>query len=200
MKSYLIPLGIRCNAAMITKAIVDQPRFPFDWAQMNVESMRDVIHLEKENIKEFWTKYFSSIDDTFHTSTGSWFPHDNFSIEEIESTIQKYIRRTERLQKVLNSSEHVTYVIMFGFPEKDCISKVLELTFAIKALQQGSCSFIVCNAWKQETEREDCTFIFEELYEIQGSDSWENLTQRLVKRVKNHLDSNNIDVIPFIGD
>lgn len=197
MTTHLIPLGMRCSAAQITNAIVSQPRFPFDWVQMNAESMRDVIHLKPTEIRKFWTDYFSSIDDTKHTITGSWFPHDEFTDEEKEKTIDKYVRRTERLHSVLNLQSHVTYVIVFGFPEQDTIEKVLELTFAICCRQEGSCSFIICNGMIPEIEKENMTFIYEKLGELNGFQDWEDLTTSLEQRVRKILLEKQIKVIPF---
>lgn len=190
MKSYIIPLGMRCTAVELTNTIVNQPRFPFDWTQMSVKSMCDVIHLEAPEIKSFWTDYFSSVDDTKHTKSGSWFAHDDFT--DKSSIIDKYCRRTERLQSVLQSKTHVTYVIVFGFPEQDSIEKVLELAFVIRCHHQGPCSFIVCNGTIQEGEEEDMIFLYEKLEE-----DWEDLKKRLEHRIRKIIEQKQIEPIPF---
>lgn len=107
-------------------------------------------------------------DDAKHTITASWFPHEEFTEEKKEKTIDKYVRRTERLHSVLNLQSHVTYVIVFGFPEQDTMEKVLELTFAICCRQQGQCSFIICNGMIPEVKKENMTFIYEKLGESNG--------------------------------
>jgi hypothetical protein len=200
MKGHLIPLGLRCNAALITNAIVNQPRFPFDWVQMNAESMRDVIYLEAGQIKDYWISYFSNLDDTNHNvQTGSWFPHDSFSTEkEKDETIQKYVRRTERFLRVLDSSDHVVYLIVFGFPEYTNIDKILEVTFAIRNRHIGSYSFIICNGMIPEDEKEDTVFLYEKLGGEKGYEDWEDLAKRLEQRVRNHLASKNIEAVPFL--
>ncbi len=199
MKSYLIPLGMRCNAAIITNRIVNQARFPFDWVQMNVESMRDVIHLKTEEIETFWSSYFSKIDETKHnTETGSWLPHDAFSTpDEIKDTLQKYVRRTNRFQAVLNSPHHVIYVIVFGFPEQENIEKILELTFAIRTRQHGPCSFLICNGMIQEVKKDDIQFLYEKLDGEKGYEDWEDLANRLEKKIRDILIFNQFDVVPF---
>ncbi len=199
MKSYLIPLGTRCNAALITKELVNQARFPFDWVQMNSESMRDIILLEPEGIRPFWTAYFSNLDDTkHHVITQSWFPHDSFSTEEDKAeTVEKYIRRTQRFQEVLNTTAHVIYLITFGFPEAENIDKVLELTFAIRNRQVGPCSFIICNAMKLEEKKDDIVFLYEHLEGEKGFEDWRNMDKRIELRIADYLKKNNIEIIPF---
>jgi hypothetical protein len=199
MRSYLIPLGTRCNSAILTSRIVNQARFPFDWVQMNVESMRDVVHLESDQVKEFWTTYFSEIDSAkYNTKTGSWFPHDSFSSEEEKKeTIEKYVRRTERLHSVLDSNQHVTYLIVFGFPQEENIEKVLELTFAVRNRQRGPVSFIICNAMIQEATKEDIVFMYEKLEGGKGYEDWENLATRLEARIRQHLEKEGIEAVAF---
>ena len=202
MKSYLIPLGTRCNAALITKELVNQARFPFDWVQMNSESMRDVILLEPEKIREYWTSYFSELDETkHHKKTQSWFPHDSFSTEEeIQDTIEKYVRRTQRFQNVLNTKVNVIYLITFGFPEAENIDKVLELTFAIRNRQIGPCSFIICNAMKLEEKKDDILFLYEHLEGEKGFEDWRNMDKRIELRIAEYLKRNQIEILPFQND
>ncbi len=199
MKSYLIPLGTRCNAALITKEFVNQARFPFDWVQMNSESMRDVILLEPGDIRPFWTTYFSYLDESkHHQTTNSWFPHDTFSTEEEKKdTTEKYIRRTQRLLDVLNTKEHIIYLITFGFPEEENVEKILEITFAIRNRQVGPCSFIVCNGMKLEEEKNDIVFLYEHLEGKKGFEDWRNMDKRLELRIAEYLKKNNIEIIPF---
>lgn len=202
MKSYLIPLGTRCNAALITKELVNQARFPFDWVQMNSESMRDVILLEPHDIRNFWTTYFLNLDESkHHLVTKSWFPHDTFSTEEEKAeTVEKYIRRTQRFQEVLNTTAHVIYLITFGFPEEENIERILELTFAIRNRQVGPCSFIVCNGMKVEEERDDMTFLYEHLEGEKGFEDWKNMDKRLELRIREYLEKKQVEIIPFLSE
>jgi hypothetical protein len=202
MNIQLIPLGIRCNAAYVTDAIVKQPRLPFDWTQMNVNSMIDVLFLKKEHIQEYWTKYFSNLDaNSHHNETRSWFPHDEFKTpEEKEATIQKYIRRTHRLVDMLNSPIPKVFLIFFGYPENNSMERAQKLILSIGNRVNTQHRFLIWNAKYQEIQMENISFFYEKLPEKgedEKNDTWNMLTKAVEKRVRQILLDNKLQPISF---
>jgi hypothetical protein len=200
MQTLLIPMGLRCNAAIVTKAIVSQPSLPFDWTQMNIESMKTVLQLKEESIRGFWETYFSTLDETNHNQqTNSWFPHDLFgSPEETRNTVDKYERRTKRLLQAFDSPTPKVFLIFFGFPESDSLEKTAHLIMAIRSRVNVEHSFIVCNAKYDETTIENIHFIYEKLPEIvedEKEDSWSMLTKHVEQRVRKLVESLNLEAI-----
>jgi hypothetical protein len=201
MDVQLIPLGIRCNAAIVTNAIVNQPRLPFDWAQMNVNSMIDVLQLKKEHVNTYWTNYFSFLDkDFYHTQTKSWFPHDDFSNEEKEKTVEKYERRTNRLIDVLDSPIPKVFHIFFGYPDHESLEKANSLILAIRSRITSPHIFLICNAQRNEFQLDNVYFFYEVLPEkvdIENEDSWSILTKNVEKRVREFLVKLHVEPISF---
>lgn len=170
---------MRCVSAEISQCFVQQPRFPFDWCQMNPDSMKKVIELEKENVKPFWSFYFSEIDDTcHHKRTGSWFPHDVFTPEEIDKTIAKYTRRTIRFLDVLESEPMKIFLIVFGFPEENS-SKIVNLLYhSLSERTKSKCFFLVGNALisEEDVEIENMHFFYAKLDNKNiGQEDWKTL-------------------------
>lgn len=201
MEAHLIPLGFRCNAAFITNKIVDQPRFVFDWVQMNIESMICVLKLKTDEIRGYWEKYFSELDEkNYHKITGSWFPHDSFKNEEDKAyTLDKYVRRTERLHQVLRTNTHVIFLLFQGFPDTNSLHNSKHIIKTVSSLKSTNVSFIVCNSCYENLQIENTCLFFEPLYQMyENSDKdWDDLTSRLTTRVSLFLKDKNISVIPF---
>jgi hypothetical protein len=204
MKTYLIPFGFRCNAAIVTNAIVDQPRFVFDWTQMNIHSMIHVLNLEPSGMQTFWTQYFSKLDnENRHTETSSWFPHDKFTTEEEKvATLNKYIRRTERLYNLMKTDSHVIFLIFNGFPEIDSLDKSHFIINALLAKKSSNVSFIVCNSCFLNQEVMNLNLIYEPLLESNttADNDWNDLTSRITTRVKTLLAEKDIQISPFLSD
>jgi hypothetical protein len=199
MKVLLLPLGMRCNAAMAINPIVNQPRLPFDWAQMNVNTMVQVFHLSKENTPSFWESYFSNLDDTNHNkTTGSWLPHDTFSTEEERKiSVEKYVRRTIRLQETLTREEHKIFVIFFGFPEPNNMRTLKQLYDIIDEKCKTNYSIIACNVVYEESILLDMFLIYERLHDTGNEDSdWADMTTRISKRISDILTKNEYEAIP----
>lgn len=194
-------MGLRCNAAMLTDGIISQPRLPFDWTQMNVESMKQVCFLTEETSKTFWTDYFSSLDETnHHRDTNSWFPHDKFrSLEEKEKTIDKYVRRTKRLQDVLDSHIPKIFVLFFSYPELDSLEKADEILTSLKKRTKGHSKFIICNALHYETQIDDTWFIYEKIPKKEEdddeNDTYKKLTKSLEERVRKLLQEWQVELL-----
>jgi hypothetical protein len=201
MEAYLVPVGFRCNAACITKEIVDQPRFVFDWVQMDIDSMVHIIHLKSSEIRTYWETYFSELDEKkYHKTTGSWFPHDSFESEKEKAlTVEKYIRRTERFHQVLKTNIHVYFLIFHGFPDIDTLHKSKHLITEITFLKSTNISFIVCNSIYENIQMENIYLLFEPLYQVyENSDKdWDDLTNRLTTRIKLLLKDKNTTIVPF---
>lgn len=201
MSIQLIPLGIRCNAAIVTTAIINQPRLPFDWTQMNVGSMIQVMFL-KENLREYWTTYFSNLDsNNYHRVTKSWFPHDEYtSAEEKANTIEKYIRRTNRLIHVLDSPIPKVFLIFFGYPEYDSLEKATQLIMCLRSRISAHHKILVFNAQYIEKQIDNIYFFYEKLPEDvkdEKEDAWSMLTKNVEKRVRNILSEWNVEPISF---
>ena len=185
---------------MLTNAIVNQPRLPFDWTQMNVLSMKKVVELDHSEIADFWNFYFSCIDESnYNDSTGSWFPHDTFQAEEKTKTIEKYIRRTERFLEILDMEIPKVFVILFGFPDEFNMVKTSLLIATLKHRSKGQNVFLVCNAKEEETIDNDTFYMYETLdclpHEKDENESWERLTHVLTERVKRLLHSLKLEAI-----
>jgi hypothetical protein len=201
MQAYLVPLGVRCNAAMVTSAIVDQPRFVFDWAQMNLYSMIKVLNLEPNQIRTFWIEYFSKLNEAKrHVETNSWFPHDTFSTDdEMSETVEKYIRRTQRLHAVIKSDTPIFFLIFHGYPDMKTQETTWELLNAVVARRSDKISFIVCNASYVNDGDNNVYLIYEPLLPPHDKEekNWEDLTNRVKERVRLLLQKKNISIIPF---
>jgi len=124
----IIPIGIQCSVAAFKNGITETPTLPFDRMYTNPKFVFEmlVLLLEKNiNIEILVKNHFlystkrAHINgpehyytcDTgyalYNTKYNVIFPHDNNSIE----TINKYIRRFERLKDIiLNSTEDLYFV------------------------------------------------------------------------------------------
>jgi hypothetical protein len=204
MEYFFVPTGTKCMSAEIAQAIVSQPRFPFDWCQMNEWSMKKVIELDKESVSGFWQMYFSEIDDLkYHKITKSWFPHDSFTNEkEMEMTIAKYTRRTERFLNILKEPAPKIFFIAFGFPEENSAEKVNVLYHALSQQTLNNCFFIICNALILEEDKEvdNMYFFYIKLENQEASDlaNWKELVTKSREKVHQILQKKNIKVIPFV--
>lgn len=201
--SYFVPVGSRCASVEIAQKIISQPRFPFDWCQMNVWSMKKVIELEQDYSKEFWSMYFSELDDTkHHTKTQSWFPHDSFSTNiEMNMTVEKYVRRTERLLQILESPTNKVFLIVFGFPEESSSEATNILYHALKAKAKGNNLFLVCNAaiLEEDKEIDNMYFFYIKLQSHSESDiqNWNTFIEEASLKVKFILNKKGISICPF---
>jgi len=203
MQAYLIPLGFRCNAAMVTNAIVNQPRFVFDWTQMNIQSMIKVLELQPSEIRVFWIQYFAHLNkDKRHTETNSWFPHDTFITEDdMSETVEKYIRRTKRLHQLFNIDAHIIFLIFHGYPQADSLEKSKEIMSAMVEKKSTNVSFILCNASYLNEENAN-VYLLHELFVSTDDEvtDWDDLTKRVTSRVKLFLEEKHIEITPFLAD
>lgn len=200
MKAYLVPFGTRCNSAIIVNSILSQPRLPFDWTQMNVLSMKKVLELERSDIESFWDFYFSDIDERhYNNTTGSWFPHDKFTSEELIKTKEKYIRRTQRLFTSLESDIPKVFIIFFGFPTGIEETMVKLLLSSANKRSKAKNIFIVCNGKNEELVEDNVYYIFENLScsAEEKDESWDRLTKVLAEKIKILLTKLEIEPIPI---
>jgi hypothetical protein len=124
----IIPIGIQCSSATFKNEIEKTHTFPFDWMFATPSFVFEmlVLLLEKNmNIEELVKNHFYicekraninglenyyTCDDGFalyNTKYNVIYPHDTYSIE----TINKYIRRFERLKDIiLNSTEDLYFI------------------------------------------------------------------------------------------
>ena len=203
MKVLVIPFGMRCNAAMAVNAIVNQPHLPFDWTQMSVESMLDVLQLSRGSTQSFWESYFSEMDTTNHNKrTGSWLPHDAFmSEEERKASVDKYVRRTTRLQEALAREEHKVFLVFFGFPVTDTLDTTRKLISGIRDSCKENYSIIICNAVYQEYRDDFLYFIYEPLLQTDSKDEnkdWDDLTKRVENRIRVLLEDKVWEPVPIL--
>jgi len=202
MKVVVLPFGMRCNTAIAVNAIVNQPRLPFDWTQMNEESMLRVLQLNKDDTILFWTIYFSNIDETnHHRTTGSWLPHDSFqSEEEKNASVEKYVRRTVRLHKAISRKEHKVFIIFFGFPETNSMRIAEKLIYTIQSVCKENYSVIICNALHQQFREGNLFFIYEPLISTDSNDEnkdWDDLTKRVELRLRDIFTEQSFEPIPL---
>jgi len=193
---------MRCNSAKVVDAIVKQPRLPFDWTQMNEETMIQVLQLSKETTVPFWKSYFSNIDTTNHNRlTGSWLPHDTFVTEEERHfSVEKYVRRTMRLQTALSRDEHKVFVVFFGFPEIHTMSITEKIIHGIRTRCKENYSVILCNARFQQYKEGNFFFIYEPLHQTASEDEnkdWNDLTARIEMRIRGILTEQAYEPLPI---
>ena len=124
----IIPIGIQCTNASFINTISKSYRYPFDWMFSTPKFVYEilVLLLEKNmNINELVSQHFfycdkkasiSSLEKYYTSDNGNSlyntkynviFPHDIYD----SNTIDKYIRRLERLKdSILNSSEDICFI------------------------------------------------------------------------------------------
>lgn len=124
----IIPIGLQCSTATFKNEIKKTHTLPFDWMfatpyfvltilelllekNINIEDLvkNHFLYCEKRaNINGLENYY--TCDDGFalyNTKYNVIFPHDQYNID----TINKYIRRFERLKDIiLNSTEHLYFI------------------------------------------------------------------------------------------
>jgi hypothetical protein len=123
-----IPIGVQCSSATFKNKIKKTHTLPFDWMFATPSFVFEILVLlleENINIEELVKNHFFicnkraningaehyyTCDDGFalyNTKYNVIFPHDNDNIE----TINKYIRRFERLKDIiLNSTEELYFI------------------------------------------------------------------------------------------
>ena len=124
----IIPIGVQCSTATFKHEIVNTHTLPFDWMYATpkfVFEMLELLLLKNINIEELVKNHFFYCEKKaklirlehyytcdngaafYNTKYDVIFPHDDNSIE----TINKYVRRFERLKDIiLNSSEDLFFI------------------------------------------------------------------------------------------
>lgn len=125
---FIIPIGLQCSSATFKKSLESTATLPFDWMFANIQFVYKILELllvENMDIDVLVTEHFfccdkrASVDHQEHyytcenggglynTKYGVIFPHDKNDKE----TIDKYIRRLERLKDIiLNSTDTLVFV------------------------------------------------------------------------------------------
>lgn len=124
----IIPIGVQCTSSIFKNEIKKTQTYPFDWMfatpsfvfemfelllekNMNIEELvkNHFLFCEKR-VKINNLEHYYTCDNGFslyNTKYNVIFPHDNYNIE----TINKYIRRFERLKDIIiNSTEELYFV------------------------------------------------------------------------------------------
>jgi Putative papain-like cysteine peptidase (DUF1796) len=122
-----ISLGIRCSSALILNVSkLRNAAGPFDWAQIHVDDMLDILDLPNDEVivENYYKNLTNDLDDLKqHKITKSWFPHDTFP-----NDIAKYVRRTLRMNKMIrNSTNQLIFLTTFGVLLPDHKEKFLKL-------------------------------------------------------------------------
>jgi hypothetical protein len=192
MSYKIIPLGMRCQAVEVASTYISQPRYPFDWCQMNIDSMCSIISLQKNNVEEYFRKYFSEVDVTTkrHKYTDSWFPHDNIESDvDMEETIQKYIRRTYRLLDAIHTTEvPIVFIIFFSFPYADNYKILTQLITTVSNISHATLSFFVVNCDNLSREESDIFYIYEEADKTKGDAAFTELGVRVSVSFKKYME------------
>jgi len=159
----IIPLGVCCSAAYICRSHTNltQKAYAFDWAQINIDSMCNMLQLNKTNIPLFLNEYFSDVDfqnEGIHTKTKSKFPHEKKADKNV--IIDKYTRRLIRLNEDISSLQKKLFVVFFlsGTIIPENKSKFLKLRGKIQSPQELN-TFIVFNASQINKRQENIFFI-----------------------------------------
>lgn len=201
MSFHIIPLGMRCQAVEVVSSCVSQPRYTFDWIQMNLDTMCQILSLNKSDIDNFIRNYLSCVDSTtkMHKLTSSWFPHDD--IVDLEGFIQKYIRRSHRLLDTIhNIGTHKIFVIFFGtYIRKKNHIIAQKLISTVSTICKDQLYFFIVNCYlenKNDTyicddRTNQILYIHEPLNKRKGEHAWGELTQKVSIRFKKYIDELN---------
>jgi len=191
---------MRCQAVEVVSSCISQPRYTFDWIQMNIDTMCQIISLNKSDIDNFIRNYLSCVDSTtkMHKLTSSWFPHDD--ILDLEGFIQKYIRRTHRLLDTIhNIGKPKIFVIFFGIYENNNYIRAQKLISTVSAISKDQLYFFIVNCYKEDKNDtyicndriNQLLYIHEPLDYSKGEHAWGELTQKVSKRFKKYIDELN---------
>jgi hydroxymethylpyrimidine pyrophosphatase-like HAD family hydrolase len=133
-----ISIGVQCTSAVFKNNVQKTTSFPFDWMFSNpkfVFEMLLLLLIQNISIEELVKDHFFYCDKRANISrhehyyicdNGSAlynskynviFPHDEYNIE----TINKYIRRFERLNEALHSNEDILFVRIYDNLEEKLI-------------------------------------------------------------------------------
>jgi len=131
MYSY-ISFGSRCNSAIILRNLLKLQieSLPFDWVQMNINSMEDIMKLynETDKIEAFYSYYFTNSfnkTEKKYINDGSWFPHDDFN--NINDVIQKYTRRTYRLFNIIKNNNKKIFLNLQQYINSSILEKIINI-------------------------------------------------------------------------
>jgi len=111
----IIPIGIDCEVAEVLKKInIRTVAYPFDW-NVTYCGVNEII---KNNFKDFvpTTRYGIQKNPKYSTvfnKYGTMFIHEDW-IKDEKNEQNKYYRRIERFQKLLNDSNETIYFIRKG--------------------------------------------------------------------------------------
>ena len=192
MSYKIIPFGMRCQAVEVAITYISQARYPFDWCQMNADSMCSIISLQKENVEDFFRRYFSDVDLTTkrHKNTNSWFPHDNIESDaDIEDVIQKYIRRTYRLLDAIHTTDTpIVFIIFFSFPSLDNCKILTQLITTVSNISHADLYFFVVNCDKLSKEESNIFYLYEELDNTKGEGAYTELGVRVGVSFKKYME------------
>jgi hypothetical protein len=124
----IIPIGVQCSSNVFKNEICKSPTLPFDWMFANPKFTFEMLYLlliENMNIEDLVKNHFFCCEKRatlkkmehyytfdngsalYNTKYNVIFPHDVDNIE----TINKYIRRFQRLKDIiLNSTEQLYFI------------------------------------------------------------------------------------------
>lgn len=130
MYSY-ISFGSRCNAAIILRYLLKKQEMslPFDWVQMNINSMDNIMNLYKDHtkIEAFYCYYFTNNFNKIEKKSedNSWFPHDNF--DDIHKVVQQYVRRTYRLFDIIRNNNKKIFLHLQQYLNNSILEKIINI-------------------------------------------------------------------------
>jgi hypothetical protein len=192
MSYKIIPLGMRCQAVQVVERYISQPRFPFDWCQININSMCDILSLQKENVEEYYRNYLSELDmtTTRHKLTNSWFPHDDITPGvDMEPVIQKYVRRTHRLLDAIhNIDTPIIFLVFFSFPNINNYRELMQLIGRVSSISSVPLHFFVVNCDKTTREESNIFYLHEDVDYNKGDEAFSDLVDRASAKFKNYME------------
>jgi hypothetical protein len=206
-KNY-IPIGFQCTVKKVIKEMnIEDKTLPFDWMLSSPKFIYEILYLLlndmpiNELVKNHFFKCtnkasFSSVENYIVDPMGESlynekydviFPHDTYDDE----TIQKYIRRFERLYNLIKNSENLIYLYISPSSElvgnftidsryilTDVNKYLIKIYDLIKENSNSTFKFKVLSTYGDKIEYDNIEFIY-----INPTNHWEYLIQECINKL-----------------
>ncbi len=177
-----VPLGTRCTSSAIIDGGLGKKlkTYPFDWIDINLNTILKFISIPPESTESYITEYFKKVDRTTlkHEEDGTWFPHD---FPEKENVVTKYTRRFKRLFELFNSEKNIVFLTVFAHVNYDNIAVFEKIKKTLTTIIKGNFILITINLSDFEYE-----------YLVDGhvnfhvplKDSFDDFDKRIIEKIK----------------
>jgi hypothetical protein len=184
-----IPLGIRCSSATALQySGLRTYSFPFDWCQMKIDTMCEIINLPDDEIvvSNFVENIVNKICPItkMNAITGDWFPHDDFP-----NDISRYTRRILRMNNLINNStDQLVFITTFGVLNDENIAKFQTIrNCVVNKLKTTHYLFLCVSATSQEYYDANTNTYFANLCVGTDKDAWDTYEKNVGDKIKNLL-------------